>query len=129
MENKVKMTKKERFEALLGFADVAADADMVAFINSEIELLNKKTEKAKERAAERKEQSDELTKVVFAALTEEPQTVNEILKVLNDDSLTPQKVISRLSKLAKAGVVNKEDVKVDGRTVKGYSVVAANSEE
>ena len=56
-----KITKKDRFTALLSIPAVAEDADMVAFIEHEIELLDKKN------SAERKPSEKQAAKTAHDA--------------------------------------------------------------
>lgn len=125
-----KMTKREKFEFLLTLEDVLNHELMVEFINDEISALDKRAEKAKERAAERRAKNDELTAKIAEILTEEPQTISEILKALNDETLTQQKIVTRLSKLESQGAAVKQNVKLeDGRTIKGYSIAVLDAVE
>lgn len=132
-----KMTKKNVYEALINFVEtgdmsyevlngdvlekvnVSPDA-LKAFAENEIEQLNKKALKAKERATAKRAEADELTDKVKAVLTEEYKTIAEIVIELDDEEITAGKVTSRLTKLVNAGEAEKTDVKVDKRTVKGY---------
>ena len=47
-----KITKRDRFNALLALSEVQADADLVAFIEHEIELLDKKNSSEKKLTAQ-----------------------------------------------------------------------------
>ena len=83
MENRV--TKKNKFEmlrealGLLGEVSHKLDVDMLnEFIDNEIAALDNKSAKAKERAAAKKTERDELCDVVLSVLTAEPQTRDEI---------------------------------------------------
>ena len=131
------MTKKNVYEALINFVEtgdmsyevlngdvlekvnVSPDA-LKAFAENEIEQLNKKALKAKERATAKRAEADELTDKVKAVLTEEYKTIAEIVIELDDEEITAGKVTSRLTKLVNAGEAEKTDVKVDKRTIKGY---------
>ena len=131
------MTKKNVYEALINFVEtgdmsyevlngdvlekvnVSPDA-LKAFAENEIEQLDKKALKAKERAAAKRAEADELTDKVKAVLTEEYKTIAEIVIELDDEEVTAGKVTSRLTKLVNAGEAEKTDVKADKRTVKGY---------
>ena len=105
--------------------------DIVAFCENEIELLDKNAVKAKERAAAKKAEADELTDIVKAALTDELATrdviASKVAEVYGDEA-TIAKVGYRLTKLAKEGVAVSEDVKIPAtettkaRTVKGYKL-------
>ena len=76
-----KITKREMFEAIKGLAESGAlhmfdfnenitDEAVAEFCANEIDLLDKKAAKAKERAAAKKAEGDELTAAVAAVLTD-----------------------------------------------------------
>ena len=123
MEEK-KLTKKE----LYGMArEIVLDSDaedkdvLVEFIDKQVEILENKAAKAKERAAEKREAGDELRATIKGLLTDEYQTADEITTKVNDEDVTKAKVIARLGQLVKNGEVEKTDIKVEsGRTVKAY---------
>ena len=116
-----KVTKKEMFNFI---ADALADnAEVVEFCNKEIALLDKKALKAKERAAAKKAEGDELKGIVQSVLTAEPMTAADVVEaiVTNGVETTVGKVIYRLNALVKDGVAEKEDVVIetpDGKKAK-----------
>ena len=131
MENRI--TKREMFEALVNYANgehmaferedemvVVMLEDLKAFAENEIELLDKKSAKAKERAMAKKAEADELMDKVKAVLTGEYQTTADLVIAIDDEEVTAGKVQARLKKLVDAGLVEKTDMKVDKRTIKGY---------
>ena len=122
-----KITKKQSYEMLLDIvsnSDVELKGEMVEFINKEIATIDSRAEKAKERAAAKREAGDELREAVKAVLTSDLQTADAILVQLDGEELTKQKVIARLTQLVNAGVATKEDVKTeDNKTVKAYKLV------
>lgn len=140
----VKITKREKLDTLIGlldgtlsFDDDAVDCDMlIAFCNHEKELLDKKAASAKAAAAKKKEESDALTEVVFAALTDEFESIPDITAKVQevDAEATVGKVQNRLNKLANAGRAEKAQAKVnDGegskaRKIVVYKAVAADAE-
>lgn len=71
MTNK-KMTKRDRFTALLKMNEVRADAEMVAFIEHELELLAKKNSSEKKPTAQ--------------------QVANETIKQAILDGMTPNRL-------------------------------------
>jgi hypothetical protein len=112
----VKMTKKDWFEELKGIVEASEYAqkdEAVAFIDAQIELLDNKAEKAKVRAAAKKAETDELKAVVASLLTEELQTADVIAAKIEDEDVSKQKVVSRLTALVKDGVAVKEQIKVE----------------
>ena len=126
-----KKTKKEMWTSLLEIEDVAKDENLVAFIKKEIESIDKKAEKAKERAAKKAEESDSLKEEIYAVLeaSEEPEftPIADIVAAIGREDVTPAKVTARLTKLVEAGRVIKQEISIekDGgskRRVQGYKV-------
>ena len=134
-----KITKREMFEAIKGLAESGAlhmadfneaisDSAVIAFCNNEIALLDKKAEKAKENAAKKKAEGDELTDAVLSALNEDFATIAEITSWIEGEDVTQAKVSYRLTQLCKAGKAVKEQITVDGgegkksRKVMGYRI-------
>ena len=119
MEKK-NMTKREMFEAIKTGATTGewaiSEAELVEFCDKEIELLDKKSAKAKEAAAKRKTEGDALSAVVKAALTDELQTIATITEkvVETDAEATVHKVQYRLSQLEKNGAAVKAKISVGG---------------
>ena len=132
-----KITKREMFEALVAYAEAREmeitvgevtinSDDFVAFASKEIEQLDKKAVKAKERAAAKRAEGDALTEAVLGVLTADLQTAAEVAAQIEDEEATVAKVSYRLGALVKDGKAVKEDVKVDrdGKkaTLKGYKL-------
>ena len=136
MEKKNLVTKRVVLNALdKYFAEHEFDVDVdgitvttdevLEYVASSIAALDKKAESAAKRAAEKKEQGDELRAMVADVLTDEYQSVMDIWSALNGkvDGLTPAMVTARLTQLCKNGDAEKTDVKGDnGRTHKGYKL-------
>lgn len=133
-----KITKREMFEALVAYAEstdmevqvgetTVTAADFAAFATKEIEQLDKKAVKAKERAAAKRAEGDALMDEVLAVLTNEFQTAAEVAAQIEDEDATVAKISYRLGALVKDGKAVKEDIKVDreGKRVvlKGYRLV------
>lgn len=119
----VKMTKAMWFEAIKAVveaSEVEQKAEMVEFIDAQVELLAKKAEKAKERAATKKVEGDELREVVKAVLTEDFQAIDEIVAQIDGEDITKAKVTARLTQLVKAELAEKEQIKVGDRKVMAY---------
>lgn len=113
-----KITKKSMFEGMIAYFEGAetelTEAQFVEFCKGQIADLDKKAAKAKERAAAKRAEGDELTDLVQSALTDEFQTIADIITVVAeaDPEVTGAKVTARLTKLVKANVVEKEQVTV-----------------
>lgn len=125
MADVVKVTNKEMFtkvkEALVA-SEVEGKEDLIAFIDGRIALVEKKAAKAAETAAEKKNELDELCEVVKSILGTEPQTADDVLAQVGGEDVTIAKVRARLTKLEKAGVAVKSDVKVDSKLKKAYTL-------
>lgn len=119
----VKMTKAMWFEAIKAVIE-ASEAEqkdeMVEFIDAQVELLAKKADKAKERAAAKKVEGDELREVVKSVLTDEFQTIDAIVNQIEGEDVTKAKITARLTQLFKAGLAEKEPVKDGERKVMAY---------
>ena len=119
-----KVTKKEYFGALRalvedmdGVGDYTVD-EVLEFIDAQVAQIDKKNAKAKEAAAKKRAESDELTDKIYDLITDEAQTADEITAAVGDEEVTKSKVVSRLSKLVDAGKVVKEAIKKDGSASK-----------
>lgn len=118
-----KMTKAMWFEEIKAVVEAsgAERADeMVEFIDAQVELLAKKAEKAKERAAAKKVEGDELREVVRAVLTDELQAIDDIVAKIEGEDVTKAKVTARLTQLVKAELAEKDQIKVGDRKVMAY---------
>ena len=133
MTNEAKVSKREMFEAIKGLAESGAlhmvdfnenitDEAVAEFCANEIDLLDKKAAKAAETAAEKKNELDELCEVVKSILGTEPQTADDVFAQVSGEDVTIAKVRARLTKLEKAGIAVKTDVKVDGKSKKAYTL-------
>lgn len=108
------MTKRDYFNELRDLvtnSDVQNGGQLLAFINHELELLDKKNTASAKSAKRKDKAKDELAVSVFSALTAEPQTVVEILEKISDEGATPSKLSYRLSKMVEAGTAVREMVK------------------
>ena len=128
-----KVTKKSNLNALIALiaaaqvAGVAGDFDfeaLTAYCTNEIGLLDKKAAKAKENAAAKKAEKDELCLAVESVLTDEFQTRQEVADQIEGDDVTVAKVGYRLTKLVELGVAEKSEVSVPGAEGKARKVVA-----
>ena len=114
-----KKTKKELFTELKEIVSAAQlDEDRetmyLDFIDRQIASIDKRAEKAKARAEEKKVASDALTDAIYDLVTDEPKTVEDLVGEIDDEEVTRNKVTSRLGRLVKSGLVNKETVKIEG---------------
>ena len=127
-----KITKREKFEMLkeiirgdINVEMTVEQAELVDFLDSQINAIDAKAEKAKARNAEKKANGDELRDVVQAILTEEFQTIDAIVAQIEGEEVTKAKVTARLTSLVNNGIAEKADVKdEEGRKLKAYKLVA-----
>ena len=123
-----KMTKRNVYEALINYANsgvmvyasdegdvVVTGEALAAFAENEIALLDKKAVKAKERAAQKRAEGDELTDAVRAAMsTEDFEPIAEIAARIEGEDVTVSKVSYRLTLLVKNGEAVKEQITIPG---------------
>lgn len=115
---KTKITNKSRYAAIINVltgvpSDIETD-ELVNFCERQIDAIDRKSEKARARAAEQRKVSDELTERIAAMLTDEPQTLGELAAAIGDEDITTSKVSARCSKLVKEGRAAKTEVTVPG---------------
>ena len=103
-----KLTKKDFYAAIRGMVegiemvgDIPAD-EVLAFIDKTVEQIDAKAAKAKEKAAEKKTEGDELRAVVEAVLTDELQTIDAITAQIEGEDITKSKVTARLTQIGRA---------------------------
>ena len=130
-----KITKREMFEAIIdgvkGGDFKYAVEDITAFCENEIALLDKKAAKAKEAAAKKRAEGDELTDAVRAALSADTfEPIADIAARIEGDDVTVAKVTYRLTQLVKNGEAEKQEVSIangegKARKVQGYKKVEA----
>ena len=127
METTKKITTRNFYEGIKAvfsgedLPEMLTANDVVEFCNKQMESLDKKAAKARELAAQKKIEGDELQAAILSVLTKEPATINEICERLNDPEISRNKVVYRLANLAKPEV---------GKAVKGeISVPAVDGEK
>ena len=126
----VKVTKRERYESIKALVEAVGavegiDTDgIVAFCDKEIAALDTRAEKAKERAAEKRAEGDELQAAVLAALTDEPASRQEVTDRIEGEDVTLAKVGYRLTALVKQRIAVKEEIAVTGEDGKSKKIAA-----
>ena len=128
-----KITKKDYFNSIIATlngeaADLSVE-DMVAFCEKEIGLLDNRAIKAKERAAQKKADGDELQALVLSVLTDEPATRNEVFDRVVETGKAPEdvsvaKVGYRLTALASTEQAVKSEVSATGTDGKQHRYAA-----
>ena len=109
MANK-KTTKKDNFKALLPLAEVKANADLVKFIEHEIELLEKKNSADKKPTAQ--QTANEVIKADILATMEEGKlyTITELMKIVPSCAdLTNQRVSALVRQMLNISIERIED--------------------
>lgn len=105
-----KITKRDNFNALLSIPAVADNADLVAFIEHEIELLDKKNASRKTELTETQKENlafkDQI--VDYLAGSSDPKSTSAIAKQFG---LSTQRVTPIMQKLIKEGAVVVNTVK------------------
>ena len=127
-----KITKKDYYTMLKEIVEESKDIEteiskeeLLEFIDKQVTSINAKAEKAKEKAAEKKANGDELREVVQSILTKEYQTIDAIVNQIENEEITKAKVTARLTSLVKAGLATKSDLRNEetGKTQKAYKII------
>lgn len=119
MTNEIKVSKRDYLTAIIEAmhtGNIKYDPnDVIAFCEHEIELLDKKTAKAKERAAAKRAEGDELTEQIYNVLyDDEFMTIPEIVKALGDENVSAQRASYRLRSLVESHRAEKTEVSIPG---------------
>ncbi len=108
-----KMTKREKFNRILTFEEVKADAEMVEFIQHEIELLDRKNKNKGKPTAQQKKDNEIREKILEILV--EPMTATQIQKAVEgyftDIVFSNQKVVALVNPLMDSGQVERIVVK------------------
>lgn len=127
-----KITKKDYYTMLKEIVEESKDIEteiskeeLLEFIDKQVASINAKAEKAKEKAAEKKANGDELREAVQSVLTEEYQTIDNIVSQIEGEEITKAKITARLTSLVKAGLATKSDLRNEetGKTQKAYKLI------
>lgn len=109
-----KITKKELFGMLLAIEEVSQSQVLVDFINHELELLQKKTEKSATSKQKKENEAIQTQILVELGTFDEPITVDELRKAsgyITENGFSNQKVTSMLTQLVKNDLVERTVVK------------------
>lgn len=122
-QNTVKVTKRERFEQIKAL--VSDNAELVAFIDHEIELLNKKNSRSG-KPTKTQVENESIKATIFEALlaSGKPMTVTQLLATDKLADLSNQKVSALLTQLRKENKV----VRTVEKKVAFYSIAESNEE-
>lgn len=101
-----KMTKVQMFNAIKAITEVSTNADMVAFINHEIDLIERKS--ANKKATKTQVENEGIKAEILSVLTNEGATVTDIQSKSEFlGSLSNQRVSALLRQLVESGAVVK----------------------
>lgn len=110
--NSTKVTKRERFAQLMEIvkaSEVENSAELVAFIEHEVELLNKKNSRSDKPTKTQLENETLKTQIISVLKSVgKPVTVTQLLKeteLADNPNLSNQKISALLTQLRKAGAV------------------------
>ena len=126
-----KMTKKEMYNGLIATLTDNFEADeiqeYVDFLQKEIDVLDHRAAKEKERRAAKKAEGDDLKDAVKEVIGAEPITADAIAEALAEDfpEVTKAKVTYRATQLVKDGAIFKVQIKNE----EGKKIVAYTTEE
>ena len=108
MTNSKKLTKRDHFNALLSLSEVQANPVLVAFIEHELELLDKKNSADKKPTAQQVANDGIKDAIVEGMEENRLYTVTELIKeVAECNELTNQRVSALLRQLISEGKVVK----------------------
>lgn len=133
-ERITKAQKYELIESILETVDNDNAEMLIEFCVAERNALAKKSAKAKEKAAEKKSELDDLAHAVLNVITAEPQTRDAITDVVEfDDEITVAKVGARLTKLVEQGYIVRSEItatSASGKktTRKAYALAPVDAE-
>ena len=130
------MTKREVFEAIIAGANASTltiegmkSEEVVAFFENEIVNLDKRAERSRATSAKKRAEGDALKELVKSLLTEEFQTIADVVAQIEGEDVTASKVTYRLNSLAAEGYAEKADVQIPAsaegakaRVVKAYRI-------
>ena len=107
------MTKKEMFTELLTLSEVAARPELVAGIEHEIELLSRKNSSTRKPTAHQEENEilTERIKAILFHASNDGMTITEVVKTLDDDSITHSRINQLVKKLKDEGIAVRTEVK------------------
>lgn len=115
MTNTDKLTDRKIYTAIVEgtFDDLDTDT-IVAWAEKKIAQLDHKAEKAKETAAKKKAEGDELTEAVIAAVGEDFESIADIAARIEGEDVSLSKVAYRLNAAFKAGKLDKGELVISG---------------
>ena len=130
-----KVTKKMVLEGIKVAVENGADfgevskEDVMSYVETTIAQLDAKAEKSKERASKKKAEGNAFKDAIAAVLTDEFQTIDDIVAKVDFEDATRAKITARLSQLVKDGAAHKTTVSVGDNKRVAYAAGPAPVEE
>ena len=114
-----KLTERTIFEAIANDTlDQLDYLEVAEWAKRKLVQLDKKNAKARERAASKKAEGDELREAIFEALTDEFEPISVIAERIQGPDVTASKVAYRLNTLFKEHRAEKGEVTLEGESGK-----------
>lgn len=108
--NTTKMTNKARFELLLTFDEVKANADLVAFCGKQIASIENR--KKSDKPTARQIENDKFSTLIIEAMNpNQLYSIGDIIKSVDfgvEETMTSQRLTPMLNKLVDGGLLIKE---------------------
>lgn len=115
-KERIFMTKREFLNAVI--ADENVSEEIRNYAEADLAKMDTANEKRRSRVSKTQKANIEAGQEIAAQLTETPMTATDI--AVNFGLTSPQKAHAVMRTAVEAGLAEKVDTKVDGRTVKGY---------
>lgn len=122
------MTKREMFVAIANVAEVAANAEMVDFLNHQIELLDSRKSSGSKGLTKTQKENESIKRVIIEVLSEQdhPITISEMLKDERLSAYSNQKMSALLRQMGEEGT--KEVRKIKDKKVSLFEVAEADDD-
>lgn len=110
-----KLTDRQIYTAIAEGTLDDLDPDIIAaWAEKKLAQLDHKAAKAKETAAKKRADGDELTNAVLAAVGEDFEPIADIAARIEGEGVTVSKIAYRLNAAAKAGILEKGELTIEG---------------
>lgn len=122
------MTKREMFVAIANVAEVAANAEMVDFLNHQIELLDNRKSSGSKGLTKTQKENTVIKEVILSVLAEQdhPITISEMLKDERLSDYSNQKMSALLRQMGEDGT--KEVRKIRDKKVSRFEIVETDDD-
>ena len=122
------MTKREMFVAIANVAEVSANAEMVDFLNRQIELLDNRKSSGSKGLTKTQKENESIKRVIIEVLSEQdhPITISEMLKDERLSAYSNQKMSALLRQMGEEGT--KEVRKIKDKKVSLFEVAEADDD-